>query len=75
MLYRIEDPYKVMTTIGPGRLYEDALVIPRDASRSCGSALGELDAEEFYNGDKRATRAMERRRRSWTRSWSPRASG
>ncbi len=29
VLYRIEDPYKVLTTIGPGKLYEDALVIPR----------------------------------------------
>src|SRR5262249_2943690 len=29
VLYRIADPYKVITQIGPGKLYEDSLVLPR----------------------------------------------
>jgi regulator of protease activity HflC (stomatin/prohibitin superfamily) len=53
VLYRIEDPYKVITTMGPGRLYEDSLVIPR-AEQLLRKRLGELDAEEFYNPAKRA---------------------
>ena len=48
ILYRIEDPYKVITTMGPGRLYEESLVIPR-AEQILRKRLGELDAEEFYN--------------------------
>jgi regulator of protease activity HflC (stomatin/prohibitin superfamily) len=52
VLYRIEDPYKVMTKLGSGRLYEDSLVIPR-AEQLLRKRLGELDAEEFYNPVKR----------------------
>jgi regulator of protease activity HflC (stomatin/prohibitin superfamily) len=52
VLYRIEDPYKVMTQIGPGRLYEDSVVIPR-AEQQLRRMFGELDAEEFYKGDTR----------------------
>lgn len=52
VLYRIEDPYKVMTQIGPGRLYEDSAVIPR-AEQVLRRALGELDADDFYKGDRR----------------------
>ena len=52
VLYRIEDPYKVLTTIGPGKLYEDALVIPR-TEQMLRKRLGELDAEEFYDVNKR----------------------
>ncbi len=53
VLYRIEDPYKVITALGPGRLYEDSLVIPR-AEQILRKRLGELDAEEFYNVVKRS---------------------
>ena len=35
--------------VGPGHAYEDRLVIPR-ADRSLRKALGELNAEEFYQG-------------------------
>ena len=57
VLYRDRRSVKVMTRpSGPGQLYEDALVIPRARAGSCASALGELDAEEFYDGDKRADR-------------------
>jgi len=55
VLYRIEDPYRVITALGPGRLYEDSLVIPR-AEQLLRKRLGELDAEEFYNVVKRSER-------------------
>jgi regulator of protease activity HflC (stomatin/prohibitin superfamily) len=61
VLYRIEDPYKVMTQIGPGRLYEDAAVIPR-SEQVLRRTLGVLDAEEFYRGDKRETASLEAQR-------------
>jgi regulator of protease activity HflC (stomatin/prohibitin superfamily) len=56
VLYRIADPLKVMTTIGPGRLFEDSAVIPR-AQQDLRRALGELDAEDFYRGDKRVQKS------------------
>jgi len=55
VLYRIVDPYKVITQVGPGRLYEDSLVIPR-AEQTLRKTLGELDAEEFYDVQKRLSR-------------------
>jgi len=60
VLYRIEDPYKVLTTIGPGKLYEDALVIPR-TEQLLRKWLGELDAEEFYDVNKRVVRSRKAR--------------
>jgi len=56
VLYRVADPLKVMTTIGPGRLFEDSAVIPR-AQQDLRRALGELDAEDFYRGDKRVQKS------------------
>jgi regulator of protease activity HflC (stomatin/prohibitin superfamily) len=58
VLYRIADAYKVMTSIGPGRLFEDSAVIPR-AQQDLRRALGELDAEDFYRGDKRVKKAQD----------------
>jgi len=58
VLYRIGDPLKVMTTIGPGRLFEDSAVIPR-AQQDLRRALGELDAEDFYRGNKRTEKALD----------------
>lgn len=52
VLYRIENPYNVMTQIGPGRLYEDSAVIPR-AEQVLRRTLGEMDADDFYKGDQR----------------------
>jgi regulator of protease activity HflC (stomatin/prohibitin superfamily) len=52
VLYRIADAYQVMTKIGPGKLYEDSLVIPR-SDRVLRQTLGELNSEEFYQGPKR----------------------
>ena len=61
VLYRIEDAYKVMTQIGPGRLYEDSAVIPR-AEQQLRRKFGELDAEQFYQGDYREKSAAEAQR-------------
>ncbi len=58
VLYRIEDPYKVMTQIGPGRAYEDQVVIPR-AEQQLRRIFGELDAEQFYKGDTREKAAAQ----------------
>ena len=58
VVYRLSDPLKVMTTIGPGRLFEDSAVIPR-ATQDLRRALGELDAEDFYRGDKRSRKARD----------------
>ncbi len=52
VLYRIDNAYKVMTQIGPGRLYEDAAVIPR-AEQVLRRTLGVLDSDDFYKGDQR----------------------
>jgi regulator of protease activity HflC (stomatin/prohibitin superfamily) len=61
VLYRIADPLKVMTSIGPGRLFEESAVIPR-AQQDLRRALGELDAEDFYRGDKRTLKAQDARK-------------
>jgi regulator of protease activity HflC (stomatin/prohibitin superfamily) len=58
VLYRIANPYQVMQTIGPGRLFEDSAVIPR-AQQDLRRALGELDAEDFYRGNKRVSKAQD----------------
>src|SRR5260221_3804792 len=58
VIYRIADPLKVMTTIGPGRQFEDSAVIPRP-QQDLRRALGELDAEDFYRGDKRTQKARD----------------
>jgi regulator of protease activity HflC (stomatin/prohibitin superfamily) len=56
ILYRVEDAYRVFTEAGPGRGYEDKLVVPR-ADRILRKTLGELNAEEFYAGPKRIEKA------------------
>jgi regulator of protease activity HflC (stomatin/prohibitin superfamily) len=55
--YRIIDPYKVLVSVGPGSLYETALVRPR-ADRYLRESLGRLNAEDFYNGDKRLSASL-----------------
>lgn len=47
IIYRIVDPYKVITTVGPGRMFEDNGLIPK-AEPIMKQALGELSTEEFY---------------------------
>lgn len=56
ILYRIEDPYKVFTTIGPGNLYENNGIIPK-AEPVLKATLGELTTEEFYNSPLRVKKA------------------
>ena len=58
ILYHIADPYKVITTIGPGRLYEDNGIIPKVESK-LKETLGEMTTEEFYNSPLRAEKARE----------------
>lgn len=56
VLYRIIDPYKTITTIGPGRLYEDNGIIPK-VEPKLKEALGELTTEEFFNSPLRVEKA------------------
>ena len=58
--YRIVDPYKVITNVGLGKLYETALVRPR-ADRYLRETLGRLNSEDFYDGTKRIRAAKEAR--------------
>lgn len=48
ILYRIADPFKVFTVIGPGNLFEQNGIIPQ-AEPKLKDAMGELTTEEFYN--------------------------
>jgi regulator of protease activity HflC (stomatin/prohibitin superfamily) len=57
IIYRIKDPYHVFTEAGPGRAFEDRLVVPR-ADRILRKTLGELNSEEFYQGPKRIVKAQ-----------------
>lgn len=60
ILYRIFDPYAVMTKIGPRRLFEDSAVIPK-AVLALKKNLGKLLAEDFYHESKRVSRCVEAR--------------
>jgi len=57
VLYRIVDPYKVMTQLGPRRLFEDAAVIPK-AELALKNNLGKLNAEDFYHELKRVEHTL-----------------
>ena len=52
ILYSIVDPYKLMTTLGPGLLYLTNGIAPK-AEPVLKQALGELNIEDFYNSTKR----------------------
>ncbi len=56
VLFRIEDAHRVFVDAGPGRAFEDRLVIPR-ADRILRKTLGELNSEEFYQGPRRIEKA------------------
>lgn len=58
--YRIIDPYKVITSVGPGSLYESSLILPR-SDKVLRQKLGELNAEEFYQGFLRRQKAEDAR--------------
>lgn len=55
VLYRVVDPYTVLTRI-PGGLYTEKVVIP-EADKILRQTLGELDAEDFYSEVKRVEKA------------------
>jgi len=48
ILYHITDPYKVISTLGPGKLYITNGIIPR-AEPVLKEALGTMATEDFYN--------------------------
>lgn len=48
ILYKIVDPYRTITTIGPGNLYLTNGIMPK-AEPIMKEAMGELTTEEFYN--------------------------
>ena len=57
IIYRIEDPYKVFTGIGPGRLFEENGIIPK-TEPALKSTLGKLTTEEFFNSPLRVEKAL-----------------
>jgi regulator of protease activity HflC (stomatin/prohibitin superfamily) len=52
IIYRIIDPYKVISRVGPGNLYVINGIVPR-AEPVLKEALGVLTTEEFYNSHAR----------------------
>lgn len=56
ILYRIADPYKAFTRLGPGRAFETGGIIPK-AEPVLKQTFGELATEEFYNSPLRVTKA------------------
>lgn len=56
ILYHIFDPYKLISTVGPGKLYEDNGIIPK-VEPKLKQALGELTTEEFYNSPLRVEKS------------------
>lgn len=52
ILYRIVEPYKLMTTLGPGMLFLTNGIQPK-AEPVLKQALGELNIEDFYNSTAR----------------------
>ena len=58
--YRIVDPYQLIQEIGPGKLYQTSLMIPR-SDKILRQSLGRLNAEEFYQGERRLRAAEEAR--------------
>jgi regulator of protease activity HflC (stomatin/prohibitin superfamily) len=58
ILYHIVDPYKVITTLGPGRNFEDRGIIPKAEAALKEESLGELSTEEFYNSPLRVEKTL-----------------
>ncbi len=56
ILYRISDPYLVVTKLGPGMQYLHQGILPK-AEPILKQALGELTTEEFYNSPLRVEKA------------------
>lgn len=62
IIYRIIDPYKVFTIIGPGTLFEDNGIIPK-AEPALKDSLGQLTTEDFFNSPKRVEKSDMTRRK------------
>ncbi len=60
ILYRIVDPYKVMTTLGPEQMYLTNGILPK-AEPILKQSLGELNTEDFYNSPLRTEKAEKAR--------------
>lgn len=58
ILYRIDDPYKVFLTFGPGKGYEEDGII-QDSADKLRDTLGKLSTEEFFNSHLRVEKAEE----------------
>lgn len=56
ILYRIEDPYEVVTKVGFGRAYEDKIVMRR-SDKILREVMGQLVAEDFFNDNTRMAAA------------------
>lgn len=57
IMYRIVDPYLVITTVGPGRFFEDNGIIPK-AEPILKQALGVIPTEEFYDSKLRVEKTL-----------------
>lgn len=60
VLYRVVDPYTVVTRVGAGKIYETK-VVQRRADKILRQTLGRLDAEDFYDDALRMKMAEEAR--------------
>lgn len=58
VLYRVVDPYKVITSLGPSDAYLHLGVQPR-AQPALKQTLGQLTTEEFYNSELRVAKSEE----------------
>lgn len=56
VLYRLVNVYQVFVEAGPGRAFEERLVLP-GVDRILRKTLGELNSEEFYQGPRRIEKA------------------
>lgn len=60
ILYKIVDPYLLITTLGPGKQYLHQGIRPK-AEPMLKQALGELTTEDFYNSPLRVSKAQKAR--------------
>lgn len=60
ILYKIVDPYKLITTLGPGELFLQGGILPK-AEPILKQAFGELTTEDFYNSPLRTEKSLKAR--------------
>jgi len=60
ILYKIIDPYKLITTVGPGELFLHGGILPK-AEPILKQAFGELTTEDFYNSPLRTEKSHKAR--------------